>query len=73
MKKKKEEKDLNMYKGALSEASLWKSCLTTGITMPEWKKRHFTKPKDKKQVRRLIEAYEQVELYCQNKVNELEK
>jgi len=66
--KENEKKDTQMYKGALEECQLWKDCLSLGMTYPAWRKRHFTKPKDKKDVRKLMEAYEQVELYLQNKL-----
>jgi hypothetical protein len=66
--KKDENKDLKMYKGALEECQLWKDCLSIGLTYPAWRKRHFTKKKDIEDVRKLMKAYEEVELYLQNKL-----
>ena len=66
---KNEKKDTEMYEGALKECQLWKSCLNIGMTYPEWRKRHFKNKKDKEDVRKLMEAYENVELYLQNKLN----
>lgn len=68
MKKANEKKDTEMYKGALEELQLRKDCLSLRMTHPDWIKRHFTKEKDKKHVRKLIEAFEQLELYFQNKL-----
>jgi len=68
--KKNEKKDIEMYKGALSECQLWKSCIDIGLTLPEWRKRHFTKKKDIEDMRKLRKAYEDVELYLQNKLKE---
>jgi hypothetical protein len=66
--KENEKKDTEMYKGALQECQLWKDCLSTGMTYPSWRKRHFTKKEDKESVRKLMKAYEEVELYLQNKL-----
>lgn len=66
--KKDEKKDLEMYKGALEECQLWKSCIDIGMTYPAWRKRHFTKKKDKEDVRKLQQAFEQLESYLQNKI-----
>lgn len=68
MKKANEKKDTEMYKGALQECQLWKDSLSIGMTYPIWRKRHFTKKKDIEDVRKLMKAYEQVELYLQNKL-----
>lgn len=68
MENENEKKDLEMYEGALKECQLWKDCLSIGLTYPAWRKRHFTKKKDIEHVRKLQQAYENVELYLQNKL-----
>jgi hypothetical protein len=66
---KKEVKDnTKMYQGALEECQLWKSCIDIGLTYPQWRKRHFTKKKDIEDVRKLQQAFEQVESYLQDKL-----
>jgi hypothetical protein len=68
---KEEDKEKEIFEGALKECELWKGCLTIGLTYPEWRKRHYKKKKDIDHVRKLIQAYENVELYLQNKLNEI--
>jgi hypothetical protein len=68
---KKEDKEKQIIEGALKECELWKGCLTIGLTYPQWRKRHFKKKKDIDHVRKLIQAYENVELYLQNQLNEI--
>lgn len=62
------QKTIEMYKGALSECQLWKTSIDIGLTLPEWRKRNFTKKKDIEDMRKLRKAYEEVELYLQNKL-----
>lgn len=69
--KKDEKTEKESLQGALEECQLWKSCIDIGLTYPQWRKRHYTKKKDKQAVQRLQEAFEQVEMYLQNKLKEV--